>query len=274
MYIKFDIEYEKKDESKIIGILYDVDIFEYVILEENKENIFQIYLKNDDLRVNKLKEVCKREEIKYRSLNISSENIYNQYKKYYKKIEICDDIIILPLWEEEDKEYKNKIVIRLDSGMGWGNGEHPTTNTCLKLIKKYLKENDNVIDIGTGTGILSILAKKIGANNVYCCDIDKESIDNATQNFYINNIDDINIYYGELNRKIEFDADIIFANIGAEVAVNSYEIIDLNINEKGILIISGISKYKKNIILQKFKEKKLIESIEIDGWITFVYKWA
>ena len=113
--------------------------------------------------------------------NKPNEDWSKKWKEKWDITKVTDKIIIVPDWlEYDDKE--NEVVIRLEPGCAFGTGTHQTTQLCMKALEKYMKKGDKVADIGMGSGILSICAKKIGASSVYGCDIDEDVIDVAKEN--------------------------------------------------------------------------------------------
>ena len=213
--------------------------------------------------------------------NKPNEDWSKKWKEKWDITKVTDKIIIVPDWlEYDDKE--NEVVIRLEPGCAFGTGTHQTTQLCMKALEKYMKKGDKVADIGMGSGILSICAKKFGASSVYGCDIDEDVIDVAKENAVKNGeilLSEPNSGEGvffELNTadKIQEKFDFVCANILHNVLAEIMG--DLkNIMKKGALMsLSGILDEKKPVVLEAIKRENLeiIEEIHQDQWTSFVVR--
>ena len=163
-----------------------------------------------------------------------------------------------------------EITITLDPGCAFGTGTHQTTQLCMKALEKYLKSGDTIADIGTGSGILAILAKKLGAASAYGCDIDETVIDVARENAGVNGVD----CTFELNTadKITEKYDFVCANILHNVLFEIMGDLKNIMKDKGILSLSGILNEKKDVVLEAIKREdlKIIDTLNQDQWISFV----
>lgn len=207
--------------------------------------------------------------------NKPNEDWSKKWKEKWDITKVTDKIIIVPDWlEYDDKE--NEVVIRLEPGCAFGTGTHQTTQLCMKALEKYMKKGDKVADIGMGSGILSICAKKIGASSVYGCDIDEDVIDVAKENARKNLPNNGEDCYFELNTadKINEKFDFVMANILHNVLAEIMG--DLkNIMKSGALMsLSGILDEKKPVVLDAIKRENLeiIEEIHQDQWTSFVVR--
>lgn len=197
-----------------------------------------------------------------------------KWKEQWNVTHVTDKIAVVPSWlTYEPKE--NEITIILDPGCAFGTGTHQTTQLCMKAMEKYLEKGCSMADIGTGSGILAILAQKLGADKIYGCDIDDTVIDVAYENAEKNRLktSEFPIVF-ELNTadKITEKYDFVCANILHNVL---YEIMgDLKniLKNDGILSLSGILDEKKEIVLDAIKREnlKIIDTISQDQWISFV----
>lgn len=179
----------------------------------------------------------------------------NNWKKYYKPTKVTDRIVIKPEWEEyEPKEGEH--VIELDPGMAFGTGTHETTRMCLKALDKYIGDDkgDTVIDVGCGSGILAIAAKMLGAGKAIGVDLDPVAVDSAKDNVALNNITGIDILEGNLLDVVSVKADVIVANIIAEVIVSFADDVKKSLKSKGYFICSGIIHEKLDMVTDKLKE--------------------
>ena len=192
-----------------------------------------------------------------------------KWKEKWTVTHVTDRIAVVPSWLTY-KPKENEVTITLDPGCAFGTGTHQTTQLCMKALEKYLNKGDKVADIGTGSGILAILALKLGASSAYGCDIDETVIDVCKDNARINNVDAT----FELNSadKLTEKYDFVCANILHNVL---YEIMgDLKnlLKPNGKMSLSGILDDKKDVVLKAIEEHKLniIETIEQDQWVSYV----
>ena len=198
------------------------------------------------------------------------------WKKYYKPVEISENIVIKPTWEKYKGKNK-KIVVEIDPGMAFGTGTHETTIMSIKALEKQLKtfNQKDVMDIGCGSGILSIVAEKLGAKRVLGIDIDNVAVNVATENVKINNSEKkVKIIKGDLLNGISKKADIIIANLITDIINNLIPIIPQNLNPGGTVILSGIGKKHSNKIKETLDLNgfKIIEKYEDGEWVTLTCK--
>ena len=188
---------------------------------------------------------------------VFEEDWSSAWKQYYKPLKIGKNIVIKPSWEKyEGKEWEH--IIELDPGMAFGTGTHETTQLCIQLLERYVKEDDIVIDIGSGTGILGIVAAKLKSKRVIGVDIDPIAIKVAKENILINNVEDIfEIREGHLFDQIKEKGDIVVANIVTDVILDLIKDIRRNLNEQGILIASGIILDRLEDVKSALEEEKL-----------------
>ncbi len=204
----------------------------------------------------------------------------NNWKAYYKPFNITDNVIIKPTWEDYTINEDN-IIIEMDPGMAFGTGTHETTRMCAQLLEKFIESGDNVIDVGSGSGILSIISAKLGARNIIALDIDEEAVSATKNNCRINGVcNKVKVLEGTLNSsdslEKHFDyqkADVVVANIIADVIINLCEAVRLYVKKKGLLIASGIIKDKKNTVISKYLDngfqcKQIVEEGE---WVAIVF---
>ena len=193
-----------------------------------------------------------------------------KWKEKWTVTHVTDNIAVVPSWLDYTPK-KGEIIITLDPGCAFGTGTHQTTQLCMKALEKYLKKGDMMADIGTGSGILAILAKKLGASSVYGCDTDETVIDVAKENANINNEKDCVFELKTADKLIE-KYDFICANILHNVL---YEIMGDLVNimkDDGKLSLSGILYEKKDIVLEAINRENLqiIDTLLQDQWISYV----
>lgn len=188
----------------------------------------------------------------------------NNWKAFFHSFTI-DDILIKPTWEELEEEDKDKILIEIDPGVSFGTGKHETTQLCIRQLRKYMKDQDEVLDVGCGSGILSIVSLKLGAKHVTGTDIDDACLTSTYENMEVNHLnkEQGTFYVGNLidDRKLQEMVgtekyDIVVANILADVIIPMAPVIPDRLKEGGIFITSGII---------DFKEKEVKEAIERSG---------
>lgn len=176
-------------------------------------------------------------ELTYRQ--IDDEDWRNEWKKYYKPIK-TSSVTVVPNWIKY-KPAENEKILWLNPGMAFGTGEHETTNMCLSFLGEVDVCGKTVIDVGTGSGILGIASILCGAKNAYMCDIDGVAIESARENALLNNVTDkAEIEVADLLQKNEKKADLIFANITADILIRLSKAIVPFLNDGGIIILSGI----------------------------------
>lgn len=161
-----------------------------------------------------------------------------QWKEHFKPIRI-GKVVIVPEWIEY-KVQDGEIVILLDSNMAFGTGEHETTSMCVEFLAKYVKADDTVLDVGCGSGILGISASKLGAKKVIMTDIDECAVVASTHNMQLNNVTNGVVMLKNLLDDNTVKGDVIACNIMAEVLIAFANYIGANLNENGVIILSGI----------------------------------
>jgi len=205
---------------------------------------------------------------------VNEEDWASSWKKYYKPVAITEHITITPTWENYEKK-DNEIVIELDPGMAFGTGTHPTTKLCIVELEKYISNNDIVYDVGCGSGVLSVVAAKLGASEVYSFDLDTVAINTTIINSKINKVDEkIVPKINNLLDGITKPADIIVANILAEVIVRLAKSIIPLLNKQGVFIASGIIVQKEQEVKAALEEAglKIVDSNYDGDWVSIVSK--
>ena len=206
---------------------------------------------------------------------IADQNWMEAWKQHYKPIPIGQRLLILPAWMESPEP--DRIAIKIEPGMAFGTGTHPTTQLCLALMEEYSDLTDyRIIDVGCGSGILSVAAVKLGANTVLGVDIDEESINKSRENANINEVgDEFILGLGSvqeiLDGKFKFKkAHLVVANILASVIVRLFEagMADL-IAENGTIILSGILHEQEQSVVDAAQAKglKMDERRQMGDWV-------
>lgn len=194
----------------------------------------------------------------------------NNWKQYFKQFYV-DDILIIPSWEEVKEEDKDRMIIHIDPGTAFGTGMHETTQLCIRQLKKYVTSETELLDVGTGSGILSIVALKLGAKHAVGTDLDPCAVPAVEENKEANEIPveafDMmigNIIYDkEVQDKVGYEKyDIVVANILADVLVPLTPVILNQMKKGGIYITSGIIDDKEETVVNAVKAAGL-EVLEV-----------
>lgn len=201
----------------------------------------------------------------------------NNWKQYFKQFYV-DDILIIPSWEEVKEEDKDRMIIHIDPGTAFGTGMHETTQLCIRQLKKFVKEDTELLDVGTGSGILSIVALKLGAKHAVGTDLDPCAVPAVEENKEVNEIpaQDFDMMIGniiddkDVQDKVGYEKyDIVVANILADVLVPLTPVIVNQMKKGGIYITSGIIDNKEETVVEAVKAAGL-EVLEV----TYQGEWV
>ena len=194
----------------------------------------------------------------------------NNWKQYFHQFYI-DDILVIPSWEEVKPEDEGKMIVHIDPGTAFGTGKHETTQLCIRQLKKYVKEDTEILDVGCGSGILGMLALMMGAKHSVGTDLDPCAIDATHQNMEVNHIstDRYEVMIGniiddkEIQDKVGYEKyDIVVANILAEVLVPLTPVIVNQMKKGAVYITSGIIDDKEETVVDAVKAAGL-EVLEV-----------
>lgn len=246
---------------------YDWDYVSEDFVDKDAEPTITFYLEEDEntektmVAIEASLEKLKAEDIedKMGTLKITKDVIddedwMNSYKDHFKTIDLTDHIIVKPSWEEVP-EGNIKQVLELDPGMAFGTGDHETTSMCAVLMDEVSCEGKDVLDVGTGSGILAIAADLLGANEILGVDIDPIAVEVAIENGKINNCgDNVKFIEGDLTKGIDFKADIVVANLMAEMVVMLTKAVKNHMKTGSVFISSGILVEKKDMVIEALKE--------------------
>ena len=206
--------------------------------------------------------------------NVDEEDWAQNWKIHYKTEHITNNIIIKPSWETYVGK-TNELVIELDPGMAFGTGSHETTIMCARALEEYVDNTKDVFDIGCGSGILSIIAAKLGAKRVLAIDLDPMCVKVTEENININRVSDrVKTQTGNLFDLVDGKADIIVANIIAEIIVGMIPDIKEYLNKDGVFIASGIIESKLPIVQKALHDNgyTIVKILQINGWLAIISK--
>lgn len=196
------------------------------------------------------------------------------WKKYYFPVRVTRYLTVVPSWLDYTKEQEDERLIRLDPGLAFGTGTHPTTQLSLAAMEQYVRGGERLLDVGTGSGVLSIAAKLLGAKHVIAFDIDEMATRVAKENIALNDtIGAIAVFENHLLSGIDQEADVIVANILAEILVQMPSDAYRNLTDTGVLILSGIIDAKAIEVQQVYEEAgfQLKEKLTMSEWNCLVF---
>lgn len=209
------------------------------------------------------------------SMIVKEEDWANEWKKYFKPLRIGRRFLIKPSWEEITP-CSEDIVIELDPGAAFGTGAHATTSLCLKAMEELIKPRDIVFDIGTGSGILAIAAGKLGAL-VQATDVDPHAVSIARENVLLNGLSDrVKVETGNLGAVFQGQADVVVANIFAEVIIDLVPQLTKILKTQGLFLASGIISKRVPEVIKEMEKVGLtvVDKIEDSGWVLLIAAWA
>lgn len=200
-----------------------------------------------------------------------TEDWSQKWKEKWDVTHVTDKIAVVPDWIDY-KPKENEVIIKLEPGCAFGTGTHQTTQLCMKALEKYMNKGDKVADIGMGSGILSILAKKLGATSVYGCDTDDTVIEVAKENAKKNNVE-ATFELGSTD-KINDKFDFVCANILHFVLAEIMGDLKNLMKTGALMSLSGILDEKKQMVIDAYEKEnlELVEEIHQDQWTSFVVK--
>jgi len=206
---------------------------------------------------------------------VNEDDWATSWKQYYHPIKVSERFTIVPTWENYERKNSDEIIIELDPGMAFGTGTHPTTVMCLQALEKVVKPEDVVIDVGTGSGVLSIASALLGAEKVLALDLDPVAVKSAKENVELNKVENIvEVLQGNLLETVNTDADVVVANILAEVIMTFTDDAYSILKPGGTFITSGIIGAKKEDVKSALEKSgfSIEEVLMLEDWVSIIAK--
>ena len=210
--------------------------------------------------------------------NVSDSDWENNWQQFYKPMEIGERLLVIPEWEKCDP--KGRITVTLNPGLTFGTGSHATTRLCLRTLDKLVQGGEKVLDLGCGSGILSIAALRLGAKSAFACDIDDKCVDVAYENAALNGIgkDTYTVRWGnvlsdaQLRKEIGGGYDIVAANIVADVIIALSTEVRAYLKEGGYFLTSGIIDDRAEEVAAALRSAgwEILETNSNEGWYSYL----
>lgn len=269
-------------ENEVMEIAH-IDLIEESLLKADRtKGIIHIYVnphENPMEAVSFIKERLDAQGIEYevKIADCAMEDWVNNWKQYFHPMPVGEKLLIRPEWEDEYDPQGRK-VLNIEPGLAFGTGSHPTTKLCLETLEKYVKSGDSVLDIGCGSGILSIACLLLGAESAFGVDIDSLAVKTAVQNAEKNGFgsDKFMAVQGNLSDKVKGKYNIVVANIVADIIMEFNKTVGDFLEDSGVYITGGIIDTREDEVLCSFAENgfEVIERFEEKGWLVFALKKA
>lgn len=252
------------EEGVIVKAYLSVNSFLGETVDEIKEAINNLIIYNIDIGLNKVS-----------ISEVNEEEWATAWKKYYNPVKISEKFTIVPTWEDYTPVNTDELIIELDPGMAFGTGTHPTTVMCIQALERTVQPGDRVVDVGTGSGVLSIAAAKLGAGKVEAMDLDDVAVQVAKLNLKLNKVHDVaTISQNNLLDGVAEGADIVVANILAEVILRFADDAGKVVKNGGYFITSGIIQQKKEVVKDAMINAgfEIEEIISMEDWVAIISK--
>lgn len=252
------------EEGVIVKAYLPINSFLGETVEEIKEAINNLVLFNIDIGLNRVS-----------IMEVNEEEWATAWKKYYHPVKISEKFTIVPTWEDYTPVHSDELIIELDPGMAFGTGTHPTTVLCIQSLERIVKKGDAVIDVGTGSGVLSIAAAMLKAKSVLALDLDEVAVNSAKINLKLNKVQNVaSVKQNNLLNDINEKADVIVANILAEIIVRFTDDVYCLLNKDGYFIASGIISQKKEEVKDAIIASglEIVETVQMEDWVSITAK--
>ena len=258
-----------------------VDLISSELLGKDRtKGIIHIYIspeENPSEAISFIEERLDSEGIEYKieTEGCKAEDWINNWKKYWHSVPVGSRLLIKPAWESAG-DTQGRAVLTIEPGLAFGTRSHPTTRLCLEILEDYVKPGSSVLDVGCGSGILSIAALLLGAKSAFGVDIDKLAVKTALANAAENGFEPpvFNAVSGDLSENVSGKYDIVAANIVADVIIKFTPEVKTLLNKNGVFITGGIIDSRKEEVESCFESNgfEIAEHRGSDGWNVFVCK--
>lgn len=257
-----------------------IDLIDEELLKKDRDKaVVHIYISpeaNPAEAISFLEERYNAEDVSHTITCAScvKEDWINNWKKYFKPIPVGEKLLIRPIWEETFENPQHRTVIDLEPGLAFGTGTHETTRLCLELLEKYVTPGCDFLDMGCGSGILSVAALLLGAKSAVGVDIDPLAVKTAEENAKSNGVEDRFIgICGNLAEKVSGKFHVIAANIVADIVILLSKDAPEFLYEDSVYIVSGIIDTRERDVLDALRDTfEVIERREEKGWIAMALK--
>lgn len=205
---------------------------------------------------------------------LQDEDWSDTWKQYFHTEKPGERVVIKPTWEEYAPK-NDEVVIELDPGAAFGTGTHATTSMCIRQLEKLVKPGMTVFDVGTGSGILSIISAKLGAKNIQAVDYDDSVLKIVEENLEQNNVQDIiSVAQSDLMQNVHGKAELVIANIIADIIIRLFDQLDEHLEQGGTLLTSGIIEDRIEDVLAAAEKHGygVVERLESKGWACITFK--
>ncbi len=205
---------------------------------------------------------------------LQDEDWSDTWKQYFHTEKPGERVVIKPTWEEYAPK-DDEVVIELDPGAAFGTGTHATTSMCIRQLEKLVKPGMTVFDVGTGSGILSIISAKLGAKNIQAVDYDDSVLKIVEENLEQNNVQDIiSVAQSDLMQNVHGKAELVIANIIADIIIRLFDQLDEHLEQGGTLLTSGIIEDRIEDVLAAAEKHGygVVERLENKGWACITFK--
>ena len=205
---------------------------------------------------------------------LQDEDWSDTWKQYFHTEKPGERVVIKPTWEEYEPK-DDEVVIELDPGAAFGTGTHATTSMCIRQLEKLVKPGMTVFDVGTGSGILSIISAKLGAINIQAVDYDDSVLKIVEENLEQNNVQDIiSVAQSDLMQNVHGKAELVIANIIADIIIRLFDHLDEHLEQGGTLLTSGIIEDRIEDVLAAAEAHGygVVERMESKGWACITFK--
>lgn len=205
---------------------------------------------------------------------VDDQDWLHKWKEYFVPARITPRIVVKPTWARYSAD-PGDIVIDIDPGMAFGTGTHPTTALCLRLLEMYIEPGDDVLDVGSGTGILSVAAALLGKGKVLALDLDPEAVSSTGLNALQNGVSDrVEARCADLTENVDFMADVVIANLMADLVVMLSKDVAKHLKGKSVYIVSGILKEKEDFVREALSRTgfKVLNVLYEEEWCAIASK--